>query len=157
MLLVVVDQPGIGRGRQDEVDLLGRVEHPGVAMEDQRRRFSPKLSELVDALSGVADVPAQELRRLTDGPARLPVLVTEVLGRDGLPGKVEIVVSRAPGRARRPGEDDAPEPWIGRTSHSRAEGEQLADRARGKPPVQVRRGAPPHGLSLGLPEVNDVR
>ena len=157
MLLVVVDQPGIGRGRQHEVDRLRGIEHPGIAVEHQRRRLSPKHTEVVDALGGVADVPAEELRRLADGPARLPVLVAEVLGRDGLPGKIEIVVSRAPGGARSPRKDDAPEPGIGRTWHACAEGEQLANRARRKPPVQVRRGVPRHGLALRLPELNDVR
>ena len=157
MLLVVVDQPGIGRGREHEVDRLRGIEHPGIAVEHQRRGLSPNHTEVVDALGSVADVPAEELRRLTDRPARFPVLVAEVLGRDWLPGKVEIVVSRAPGRARSPRKDDTPEPGIGRTWHACAEGQQLTNRARGEPPVQVRRGLPRHGLALNLPKVNDVR
>ena len=102
MLLVVVDQARIRRRGQHEIDLFRRIEHPGVAVEDERRRLRPQLCELVDALGRVAHVAAQELRRFADGSACLPVLVAEVLQPHGLPREVEIVVSRAPGRARCP-------------------------------------------------------
>src|ERR671919_1216374 len=109
VLLVVVDQPRVGRRRDDQVDGTGRIRRARIGVEHRRIRARADVGVLVHALDGVAHVAAQELVRLPDRAAGAAVLVAEVLPAHRLGGEVEVVVAGEPRGAGGAGEHDAPE------------------------------------------------
>ena len=108
MLLVVVDQPGIGRRGEDPVERPCQRHVARVSV--QHGRLTPRVThtgELRDPREGVECVTAEKADRRVDGTALATVLVAPVLLALRRLRRLEIEVGRLPGRPRSPREDHA--------------------------------------------------
>ena len=147
MLLVVVDEPGVRRGRDHAVVGAAELEPARVAVDDLRgppRRAHA--GEGLDPRQRVERVAAQEVRGGLHRPARPLVLVTPVGRALGGAREVEVEVRRPPRRSGCPGEHDAQDVGVLVLRNHRSERQQLAGGARREPPSDVR--ALPFGRCL---------
>ena len=149
MLLVVVDEAGIRRGRDDAVEAGAEFELARVAVH--HFGFSPprpRARELMDSLQRVERVPAQEPPGLADRPARPLVLVTPVLGTLRGTREVEVEVGRPPRGARRAGKHHPQHIGVLVVVDEPAEEEQLGRGPRREPVANVLRHVAARPLAL---------
>jgi hypothetical protein len=138
LLLVVVDQAWVGRGRDDRVELPVELELPGVAVDHLGLHTTPAdPSEGLDPGERVEAVSADEVPGAVDRTALPLVLVAPVGPGLRLAREVEVEVSRQPRRARRPAGDEAEDVGVCIFRDDRAEDEQLADDPGSEPAADV--------------------
>ena len=145
VLLVVVDQPRVGRRRDDAVERPAQVELARVAVEDLRdpvRRAYVR--ERRDPLERVERVAQQEAARGFHRPAGSAVLEAPVLVELRLAREVEVEVRRPPRRAGRAREHDPEHVRVSRPAR-RASGNGAAPRLRSERTSSGHRGSRPPG------------
>ena len=94
VLLVIVDQARVRRGRDHAVERAAEVEHPCVAVE--HARGPPALAhtgERLHACHGVERIATQEVLGPLDGTTLPLVLVAPSMTAPGCPRKIEVEVS----------------------------------------------------------------
>ena len=151
MLLVVVDQPRVGRRGDDAVVRAAEIELAGVAVQDRGSRTTrAHAREVADPRERVQGVAAQEVLGALDGTARLAVLVAPVLLDLGLAREVEVEVRRPAGRPGGAREHDAHHVRVLVVVDQRAVEDELCGGLRCEPAVDVgvrpRRAHPVEGL-----------
>src|SRR5713226_6512139 len=148
VLLVVIDQPWVGRRGDDAVERAAVVELAGVAVKDRRLAvLRAQLREGLDPLQRVQRVAAEERECSLDGTALAFVLVAPVRPELRRAGEVEVEVCRPPRRARGAREHHAEDVGVLVFRNQLAEGEQLGGGLGCEPLAHVLRGA-----TLGLAE-----
>ncbi len=144
MLLVVVDQPGVRRRRDDACRAISEVNLARIGVHHRNPSVGLESGKSSQTADRVERVPPQKLHRLIDRPAGSLVLVTVVLTASRQSRKIEIEVSRLSSGPSRPRQDDAPNisNRVIETLDCRTIREQLAKRLLAEPLPKPRGSAP---------------
>ena len=142
MLLVVVDQAGIGRRGDHAVVRPAEVDRPGVTVEHARdRALRTRRRERLDPIERVERVAQEEAARRLDRTALAPVLEAPVRLELWRPRELEVEMRRAACRAGRTRQHDAKNVRGSHVIDEAAKVKKLLGGGRGVPRADVGRRA----------------